>query len=232
MSVKKRANPEASGDSTFKLHESVMQCCNGEKLSTAKYTVDINFEANINSITVTVDGVDKEIELGLSGSVGTPITKKALRLAVAKALKDNGYDPYYTDDNLVGVVTDGSTLRVLGEAVLKSIKNPTTKNFAAATTQARIVVSRFNLAQDGDGALLKYKGSAGTLLDDSATTSAAGAVTEFESALTTEGVQFTKVVASLSDEVLTVDIHSLAESEDLNYDGVDANTVRVYPDYI
>jgi len=116
MSVLKRYNPSAYENSTLDIHKSKAGCC-GAPTAVCKYTLAATWN-NVTAITLSIAGVNTVFTFA-GGAVTTP---KALRLAVAAALKEAGYDPYY-EDSYKGIVTTTTTLDIVGDAVVVSVTN-------------------------------------------------------------------------------------------------------------
>lgn len=235
MSVKKLANPNQNDANLLKLHVSEMGCCDGENLSTKKYDVVVDFSNAFTSVTIKVDGVNTEIPLNLPANS----TKKQLRVAIAEALKTKGFDPFYGSDNYRGISVEGTTLSIIGEAELVNLKNTATKAFTVLGTKSRIVQTRFTFIEaEAPGSLFLEGEPAGTVIDASGNGYESGdeanLVSDFETAMTAQNMTYNKVVPTYLPATgnWVVDLYTIHESEKLTLDGVEGNTVDIFPGFI
>lgn len=140
MSVKKSATPNST---IVSISSSEIGCCNND-LVTCKYQVPVTDVTKVTEFIIEVNGVNVPVEI-------TGVTNnRDLRKAIAKALKENGYDPYF-DDDYIGVSIYDGNLCIIGEAKAISItEDGTEKPFEVLCDVQRVCkyVAIINVDED------------------------------------------------------------------------------------
>lgn len=190
MSVLKLYQPLAYANNTLVIHKSKSGCCN-DTVAFCKSQVEATI-TNVTSITInTVDG-----PLPIVFADGAANTPREVRVAIAKALKTAGYDPYYCD-NWKGVTVEADRICIIGEVEVLTINvDGVEEAVTKLCTTGRVCKYRETVEYDTDLGLLSVDGSAGTQIGTIAGFAAgdvAGLKAALETALTTEGATFTKV---------------------------------------
>lgn len=223
MAVKKRLQPKASATNFVDLPASMDGVTS---LTTCKYAVTVNYGSSFTALVVKVDGVNTTKTISAN-------SKKTLRTEVQRVLRELGYDPHYTMDNIVGVRTNGNDLVVIGEAELVSVTNGTSKAFTKACTPTRMVEATYTLAVDAADVPVSLNEAAATEMAGPFNTGEASAlVTALETALDTQGVVYTIVSATEADGDFTITIHMTSDAANLSIGGVVGNEVKIYQDYL
>lgn len=185
MSVLKNYNPEADSNGTLQLHSSKSGCCN-DKGEFCKYSADLTDLEEVTAITITKDG--EPYVINITPESATP---KGIRKAVALALKENGYDPYY-DDSWKGVTVVDGVLCIIGEAIPVSVtKGGEEVSFDKKCETGRIC--KFRGLAEFDTELGNIGETAVGTADGFPAGDAAAVQTALETALDAEGVAYSKV---------------------------------------
>ena len=232
MSILKLANPEATKDNLLVLHESKTGCCNSES-KICKYVIDEDI-TNVTSITIRISE-DETKELTFEAAANTP---KEVRLAIAKALKAEGYDPYYCD-SWKGIVAESDQLFLIGDVVpVSAMIDGTSHNFEARCEMMGICKYKGVLSFETSGNPFMVNG---TLVSDFAAnatgfTSAQEAQfkTFLETSLNTAGITFNKVEV-MTDPVngeFVYTIHLVGDGNVVSMAGSSAVNCGCYPDFI
>lgn len=99
-----------------KFHKGLGVCC-GDTITNCAY--DITPSGALTAVTaVTFVGNSGSNVTVTFASVSTP---KAIRTAIAKALMDNGIDPYYNGDDFKGISIEGKRIRIVGTVQIVSV---------------------------------------------------------------------------------------------------------------
>lgn len=107
MSVFELLNKDASDNNILVMHKSKSGCCFG-KNEFCEYIIETQI-TNVTSITLNKG--DDVIVVPLNGT-----SNRELRKSIAKALMDNGYDPYY-EDSWKGITVKDNYISLIGEMV-------------------------------------------------------------------------------------------------------------------
>lgn len=226
MSVKKRLQPEASQDSFFDVMASESTCCEHKGLTVCKYSVTVDFEDPFTAVTFKVDGVNVTKTISAN-------SKKTLRQEIARVLKDAGYDPFFSMDNIIGVQTTATELIIIGEAEFVSLVNDTTKNFTKACEVTRIVKALYTLAVDSEDVPVSLNGAtASEMAGPFNTTEGPALKSAIESALDAQGVVYTLVSVTEADGDFTIYIHMTSDAHLLSIGGVEGSVAQIYQDYL
>lgn len=195
MSVLKKYNPDQAPGGTLVLHKTSVGCC-GDKLKTCKYFYNGSGPSVNDPVTAVTINTDKGPKVLVFEAPAT--TPKEARKAIAKVLKENGYDPY-GGDTYKGVVVNPGYYQIIGEAEILSITvdgvaQAVTANctmgsvcrFIGVITYASGGPASYELM--GDGFPVQVLGSLPSGTGDSAAVKAS-----VQAALTAAGYDFEKV---------------------------------------
>lgn len=157
MSVLKLSNPDAHASNLLVLHASKTGCCI-DKPAFCKYFIEADGPASGNAVTSMV------IETANGPQVfnlGTNTTEKATRIAIAKALREAGYDPYY-EDSYRGVIVKSDYYAIIGEAKVISLTiDGVATNFTSFCTTGKVCKFEALLAYETDPGILAADGGTG-----------------------------------------------------------------------
>lgn len=229
MSVLKLYNADAYKNNTLIMHDSKSGCC-GPENEFCKYKVEGTI-TNVTDITLMID--ENPVVVLFEEAANTT---KEIRKAIAKALMDNGYDPYY-EDAWKGIKVTDTEICLVGEMVPTEINiDGTQEAFSKSCETGRVCKLRGMVDYDTDAGLLSYNGSAGTQIgttDGFAAGDIAPVMTALETALNAEGVEFAKLEveeqASYGAYVYT--IHTI-DNPEIMVGGSALTSCGCYPDFI
>lgn len=228
MSVKKLAVADAYANNTLVLHETEMGCCPGD-LKVCKYVAIPTAVTNVTAITLQVNGVDTLFTFDAAAN-----TAKEVRVAIAKALRDAGYDPYY-EDTYKGVQVVDNEIHIIGEAVpVSAVVDGNTVNFTARCTMAKVCNYQVAIPYDTVPGALTYNDVEGTAVtgggDGFATGEEGAFKTELVAALATDSVPYTLVTVTDSGTLFIVDFHLVGEAT-IALGAFDGALRNCYPDF-
>lgn len=225
MSVKKRINPEASDTSMLDVAASASGCkCTGT-YTTCAYKVTLAYGTSCTAVVLKIDGVN------VTETISSD-SRKTLREELARVLKKHGYDPYYSVDNILGINTVGSVLKVVGEAELVSITNDTVKTFTKACTVTRIESVSFEIDVDAVDPVLNYDGTAETITGTWNTGEAAGLKTAIETQLGDLSLSYVSVTVTEASGAFTVTIDGAFDNTKMTIGASPVALLKVYQDWV
>lgn len=196
MSVVKLYNPQAHEDNTLVIHKRDSGCCGNE-------TDICRSRAALTGVTqlrgVTIDGN------AILFDAPIPVANvKEIRVALAKALKIAGYDPYY-EDIFRGIVVDADYVAIIGDGVFNSIQinTNTSVNFVKTCDTAYLCV----YTATDSGVTPVVIGAVSNTLDFSAVaaTLKAEVITKFGAVIDSVTTSAGKITITTWAEVATVD---------------------------
>lgn len=233
MSVLKMYNPNQIATNTLVLHKTPVGCC-GTKLTVCKYFYEGTGPTSLapaTAIVVETDEGNKTITFDAPAT-----TPKAARIAIAKALKSVGYDPY-VEDSYKGVVVTPGYFQIIGEAKIISITTGgVVRTVTAYCTIGSVCKFQAVLEYETDPGLLAADGGTGDQVgttDGFAAGASAAVKGAFEDSLAELDVDYEKVevMEDTINSSYVIKIH-LHDGPVLSLDGSILENCGCYADFV